>query len=97
MKKPIRTDIAFIFCPLIALGLVVWGFYAFGLVLTLTGSVPIGFYRIMQRPVIARGGYVVFCLPDKIAAMGVRRGYIPPGRCPNDSQPLIHGVFMSTN
>ncbi len=67
----------------------------FGLVITYTGSVPPGLYRIKpaDKNQISQGDYIAFCLPDKIAQYGMKRGYIHQGDCTNGSQELIKEVI----
>ena len=59
--------------------------------LVLSGSVPPGLYRPVSRP-IAKGEYVVACVPQPFAELGVERGYLEEGSCPGDSAPVIKHV-----
>lgn len=69
-------------------------FYSAGIIFTYTGSIPVGFYRIVSDSThVRRGDYVSFCLPDKVAKMGLQRGYIHRGSCDNGSEELIKQVI----
>lgn len=66
----------------------------FGIIFTYTGSIPVGFYRIVpDAEAIQRGNYISFCLPDKVAKMGLSRGYLQSGSCANGSEELIKQVI----
>jgi len=58
-----------------------------GLRLNLTGSIPIGLYRVSSEPV-ARGAIVLACLPAEVASFALSRGYVPHGRCPGGTAPI---------
>ena len=65
-----------------------------GIIFSYTGSVPIGFYRIVaDRHQIQLGNIISFCLPNKIAQVGVSRGYLNKGQCKNGSEPLMKEVI----
>ena len=52
-----------------------------GIRLNLTGSMPVGVYRVVHgKP--ARGAMVLACLPASVAAFAHDRGYVPNGNCP---------------
>jgi conjugative transfer signal peptidase TraF len=55
--------------------------------LNLTGSIPTGFYRVVDWPV-TRGSIVLVCLPKAAADFGRMRGYIPAGSCEDGSAPV---------
>ena len=64
------------------------------IIFSYTGSVPIGFYRIISSArLIQPGDIVSFCLPDKIAQIGLSRGYLTKGQCKNGSEPLMKEVI----
>jgi conjugative transfer signal peptidase TraF len=58
-----------------------------GIRVNLTGSIPPGLYRVVDRPVI-RGSVVLVCLPKASADFGRMRGYIPAGSCDDGSAPV---------
>ncbi len=59
-----------------------------GLRLNLTGSLPVGLYRI-ARAAPERGTIVLICLPLGVAGFAKARGYLAPhGSCPGDVPPL---------
>jgi conjugative transfer signal peptidase TraF len=64
--------------------------------LNLTGSMPVGLWRI--EPVIrapAKGQVVSVCLSDKEARFALDRGYIAAGECPLNAEPLIKPVVAT--
>jgi conjugative transfer signal peptidase TraF len=70
--------------------------HASGLRVNLSPSMPRGVYR--ARPVahgvsFRRGTIVLVCLPQRIAAFGRARGYLPTGDCPGGSAPIGKPVF----
>lgn len=72
-------------------GIIFWGS---GIIFTYTGSLPIGFYRIVANSgPVHRGNIVSFCLPGKVAEMGRQRGYLRRGFCANGSEALIKRVI----
>ena len=58
-----------------------------------SGSSPPGLYLLTYQP-IRRGSWVAVCLPDRIAQLGRRRGYLEAGRCGNASEVLKHVVAL---
>ena len=65
-----------------------------GIIFSYTGSVPIGFYRIVSdAQSIQPGDIISFCLPNKIAQIGLSRGYLTKGQCKNGSEPLMKEVI----
>ena len=65
-----------------------------GIIFSYTGSVPIGFYRIVSdAQSIQPGDIISFCLPDKIVQVGMSRGYLNKGRCKNGGEPLMKEVI----
>jgi conjugative transfer signal peptidase TraF len=64
---------------LVAATFVCW---AGGIRLNLTGSMPVGVYRVVQgRP--SHGAMVLACIPTSIARFAHERGYVPNGNCPS--------------
>lgn len=58
-----------------------------GLRLNLTGSMPIGLYRVADVPV-KRNTTVLACLPPRIAQFAHARGYVPNGYCRSGVAPV---------
>ncbi len=93
-KKPSLKTLLGICGAVSILPVLVLCFSYFGIILTYSGSVPIGFYKRTSNPAhIQRGDYLSFCLPNHIAAMGLERGYIHRGGCANGSEVLIKQVI----
>lgn len=92
-KRPNKKTVGILLTSLSMIPLVVIVFWVLGIIFTYTGSIPVGFYRIVanSRP-IQRGDIIAFCLPDKVVAMGFKRGYLRHGACKNGSEKLIKQV-----
>jgi conjugative transfer signal peptidase TraF len=58
-----------------------------GLRVNLSGSMPIGLYRVSSRPPV-KGAMVLACLPADVAVFARSRGYVPNGRCPGSTAPI---------
>ncbi len=58
-----------------------------GLRVNLSGSMPIGLYRVRSGPP-AKGAIVLACLPADVAVFARSRGYVPNGRCPGSTAPI---------
>src|SRR6266853_6090616 len=58
-----------------------------GLRVNLSGSMPIGLYRVSTEPA-ARGAMVLACLPMDVAVVARSRGYVPHGTCPGATAPI---------
>ena len=75
-----------------------------GLKFNLTGSMPVGVYRLARTPP-KRGEIVLACLPVAVAEFAKARGYVHRGNCPGDTAPVgkpilaVEGdfVFVSAN
>lgn len=93
LKKPDKKTLLILSGSLSLIPILIIVFWAFGIIFTYTGSIPVGFYRIVPTNQIQRGEYVSFCLPDNIAHMGLERGYIRKGSCANGSEELIKEVI----
>lgn len=66
---------------------------AAGLVVNATASMPRGLWRVWARRPVTRGAVVAICPPNRADIReAARRGYIPPGRCPGDYEPLLKPV-----
>ena len=58
-----------------------------GLRVNLSGSMPIGVYRVSTGPAV-RGAMVLACLPIDVVVFARSRGYVPSGRCPGATAPI---------
>ena len=58
-----------------------------GLRVNLSGSMPIGLYRVRSGPPV-KGAMVLACLPARVAVFARSRGYVPNGRCPGSTAPI---------
>ena len=86
------------------LGATAGGWYHLGLLINHSRSLPIGLYKVERlsdadraaaaggRLAPPRGAVVVWCLPANVAAFGRRRGYLLPGACPGDAEPVLKHV-----
>ncbi len=64
-----------------------------GIYINTTASFPVGFYKIVDKP-IAKGAYVSFCPPrDKVFDMAMARHYISTGNCLGGYGMLLKRVF----
>ena len=64
-----------------------------GIRVNITDSMPHGLYHLgtRLRPV-RRGDVVAVCLPLRAASVGRERGYLGPGICPGNVEPLLKFV-----
>lgn len=64
-----------------------------GIRVNITDSMPHGFYHLgaRLRPV-RHGDVVAICLPLRAASVGRERGYLGPGICPDNVEPLLKFV-----
>ena len=58
-----------------------------GVRVNLSGSMPIGFYRVSSGPPM-KGVMVLACLPASVAMFARSRRYVPSGRCPGATAPI---------
>ena len=61
--------------------------YFVGLRVNLSGSMPLGVYRL-ESGSVTRGSIVLACLPPAPAAFARARGYVPRGVCGDGSAPV---------
>ena len=61
---------------------------ALGLHVNLTASAPRGLYRTITGPP-TRGAWVVACVNPEAAALGRARGYLGPGSCRGEVEPVL--------
>jgi len=94
MKRPDKKTLLMLWGAIAVMPIVVFSFWALGIVFTYTGSVPMGFYRAAASDeVIKRGDFVSVCLPTEVAVFGIARGYIHSGYCSGGAEPLIKQVI----
>lgn len=58
-----------------------------GVRVNLSGSMPIGLYRVSNGPPV-KGAMVLACLPESVAMFARSRGYVPKGKCPGATAPI---------
>lgn len=93
-KKPNNKTLLILSGALLIAPVLISIFLVFGIIFTYTGSVPIGFYKIVEdRSTLQRGDVVSFCLSDNVAKMGLSREYIKSGICANGSEELIKEII----
>ena len=70
--------------------LMAWGlFYAAGIRVNTTPSIPLGLYRLTNEPLV-KGAYVLLCPPPSpVFEMAKARGYVGAGFCPG-----VYGQLM---
>lgn len=94
MARAIRVaDLLWRFAAIASLSLIfaiALGWFG-GLRLIMTSSVPKGLWWVHHGDV-ARGRYVLTCLPANIASIGKRAGYLSPGFCAEQSMPVMKRV-----
>jgi conjugative transfer signal peptidase TraF len=69
------------------------GFRVSGIYINTTPSLPVGFYQVVDEPIV-NGVYVAFCPPQNgVFDMARDRSYINPGDCPGGYGLLLKRVF----
>jgi conjugative transfer signal peptidase TraF len=64
-----------------------------GITINSTPSMPVGVWQVAPvARAVEIGDIVVVCLPEDVADVGLRRGYIEHGACPNGSAPILKFV-----
>jgi conjugative transfer signal peptidase TraF len=58
-----------------------------GVRVNLSGSMPVGLYRVSSGPPV-KGAMVLACLPADVAVFARSRGYVPHGACPGATAPI---------
>jgi len=61
--------------------------YAVGIRVNLSGSIPPGLYRAVDRPIV-RGSLVLACLPPDVASLARIRAYVRHGSCADGTAPV---------
>ena len=67
-----------------------------GIYINTTPSLPVGFYKMVDEPIVS-GAYVAFCPPqDVVFDMAMDRSYINRGDCPGGYGLLLKRVFAQS-
>lgn len=74
------------------------GAHALGLRLNTTPSMPIGIYRVVLPGTaqLERGTIVAICPSERALAVAIPRGYLMPGHCAGNVEPLLKHVAAVT-
>ncbi len=64
-----------------------------GLEINTTASMPIGVYQKTLPNKIHRGDIVAVCLPENIARVGLRQGYLMQGNCASGAIPVLKKII----
>lgn len=67
----------------------------FGLFYNDTPSVPEGFWYSTHKITPEIGDFVAACPPDFAAKLALERDYLPAGRCPGGTVPLLKQVYAT--
>ncbi|HQS03146.1 MAG: conjugative transfer signal peptidase TraF [Halothiobacillus sp. 24-54-40] len=67
----------------------------FGVFYNDTPSIPEGFWYSTGKPTPELGDYVALCPPDFAAKLALERQYLPAGRCPSGTVPLLKQVYAT--
>jgi len=93
MKKTIKILIVLILTMSASLFVLSISARISGIYINTTPSLPVGFYKVVDEPIVS-GAYVAFCPPqDAIFDMARDRSYINRGDCPGGYGLLMKRVF----
>lgn len=93
MRKPIKILAVSVLVISVSLFVLSIGAQISGIYINTTPSLPVGFYRIVDEPIIS-GAYVAFCPPQNaVFDMARDRSYINRGGCPGGYGLLLKRVF----
>ncbi|MDP3280432.1 MAG: conjugative transfer signal peptidase TraF [Nitrosomonas sp.] len=96
MKKPIKILIVLILTMSASLFVLSIGARISGIYINTTPSLPVGFYKVVDGPIV-NGAYVAFCPPqDAVFDMAMDRSYINRGNCPGGYGLLLKRVFAQS-
>ncbi|MBS0588765.1 MAG: conjugative transfer signal peptidase TraF [Proteobacteria bacterium] len=96
MKKPIRILAVSVLAVSVSLFVLSIGARISGIYINTTPSLPVGFYRIVDEPIV-NGAYVAFCPPQNaVFDMAMNRSYINRGDCPGGYGLLLKRVFAQS-
>ena len=93
MKKPIKILAVSVLAVSVSLFVLSIGAKISGIYINTTPSLPVGFYKVVDEPIV-NGAYVAFCPPqDEVFDMAKDRSYINRGDCPGGYGLLLKRVF----
>ena len=96
MKKPIKILAVSVLAMSVSLFVLSIGAKISGIYINTTPSLPVGFYKVVDEPIIS-GAYVAFCPPQNaVFDMAIDRSYINPGDCPGGYGLLLKRVFAQS-
>ncbi|SDU23485.1 conjugative transfer signal peptidase TraF [Nitrosomonas ureae] len=96
MKKPIKILAVSVLVVSVSLFVLSIGFQISGIYINTTPSLPVGFYRIVDEPIVS-GAYVAFCPPQiEVFDMAINRRYLNRGDCPGGYGLLLKRVFAQS-
>ncbi|ACX96441.1 conjugative transfer signal peptidase TraF [Halothiobacillus neapolitanus] len=67
----------------------------FGVFYNDTPSIPEGFWYSTSKPSPELGDFVAACPPIPAAKLALERDYLPAGRCPSGTVPLLKRVYAT--
>jgi len=96
MKKTIKILAVFVLAVSVSLFVLSIGFQISGIYINTTHSLPVGFYKVVDEPILS-GAYVAFCPPQNaVFDMARDRSYINRGNCPGGYGLLLKRVFAQS-
>ena len=96
MKKPIKILAVSVLALSISLFVLSIGARISGIYINITPSLPVGFYKMVDEPIVS-GAYVAFCpQQDEVFDMAIDRSYINRGNCPGGYGLLLKRVFAQS-
>ncbi len=96
MKKTIKILVVSLLALSISLFVLSIGFQISGISINTTPSLPVGFYKVVDEPIVS-GAYVAFCPPQNaVFDMAKDRSYINRGDCPGGYGLLLKRVFAQS-
>lgn len=96
MKNPIKFLAASVLTLSFSLFVLSIGFRISGIYINTTPSLPVGFYKVVDEPIV-NGAYVAFCPPqNEVFDMARDRSYINRGDCPGGYGLLLKRVFAQS-
>ena len=96
MKKTIKILAVSVLAMSVSLFVLSIGARISGIYINTTPSLPVGFYKIVDEPIVS-GASVAFCPPQNaVFDMAKDRSYINPGDCPGGYGLLLKRVFAQS-
>ena len=96
MKKTIKILAVLILAVSVSLFVLSIGARISGIYINTTSSLPVGFYKVVNEPIVS-SAYVAFCPPqDAVFDMAMDRSYINRGDCPGGYGLLLKRVFAQS-